>query len=201
MLHPSPDLLITQLKTVPGLDVDIGLVYLQGRIDSYWRILSRFAAEHHQDAHKIKELLDTGQIGAAERMSHSLKGVAATLGATRVQTSAATLNLFLKSGNIPPQLPALLADLSAGLDGLCTAIESLSPSLQDEDDTFQVLDDQLLKELSLLLANGDMRASRMFEQQKKTLAHALGKDFAALSEAMACFDYETAHRLITKLKA
>ena len=79
------------LNDLPGLDMAFGLNCVGGKVDRYVRLLKRLIEEHRADISKLRACLAADDRQEARRLAHSLKGVAATLGATRIQRAAAAL--------------------------------------------------------------------------------------------------------------
>ena len=84
------------LRRIPGVDPDSGLRYMNGRVDRYLRILAQFAGTHGNDAARIGHLVAAGDRVAAQRLAHSLKGAAATLGMTAMAALATRIESTLK---------------------------------------------------------------------------------------------------------
>ena len=79
---------ISILSTVPGLDVQRGLVAVRGKPDRYLALLRQFVAQHAHDMERLQVSLAAGDHETARRIAHSLKGAGATLGVERVKTVA-----------------------------------------------------------------------------------------------------------------
>jgi len=60
------------------------------------RLLARFASDHADAANQIVQALEAGDIARATREAHTLKGVAANLGATLLSSTAATVEAALR---------------------------------------------------------------------------------------------------------
>lgn len=70
------------------IDTVMGLKYLSGNLINYRRMLTRFADTYLNEADNIQSAVVSNEVTRAERMAHSLKGVAATLGITIVRELA-----------------------------------------------------------------------------------------------------------------
>jgi CheY-like chemotaxis protein len=114
-----------QLAAIPDLDMAAGLRLVRDKLTSYRRVLQLFADSHGEDVRQLDELLRQGELVAAEKIAHALKGAAGTIGATTIQALAGELDLALKRGDgeavqtalsaLAERLPNLLAALQAAL--------------------------------------------------------------------------------------
>ena len=79
------------LLQIPGLDAASGLKCVGGKAERYVRLLRRLVDDHGDDLSKLRACLAVGDLTGARRIAHTLKGVAGTLGAIRLQGAAAAL--------------------------------------------------------------------------------------------------------------
>ncbi|BCU05650.1 Hpt domain-containing protein [Allochromatium tepidum] len=61
---------------------------VRGRVEVYARLLRTFVEHHGEDGERLRLSLRDGEIETARRLVHTLKGVAANLGATRLPALA-----------------------------------------------------------------------------------------------------------------
>ena len=106
------------------LDTARGLSQLGGATDLYRNVLKSFLDSHADDAHSIRRALEQAHTTDARRMVHTLKGIAATLGATALSRSAAELEQVLREHDTPSAQDAqatatALASVQHHLQGLC----------------------------------------------------------------------------------
>ena len=90
-----------ELPTSAHLDTARGLSQLGGATDLYRNVLKSFLDSHADDAHSIRRALEQAHTTDARRMVHTLKGIAATLGATALSRSAAELEQVLREHDTP----------------------------------------------------------------------------------------------------
>ena len=105
-----PDNLVTEPESDPEhapvhsidkhslINEEIGLKFLNGNVSNYQRMLLKFAHSHTTEADNIQVALDAGDSKTAERIAHSLKSIAATLGIKAVQEIATNLEKALRNG-------------------------------------------------------------------------------------------------------
>jgi CheY-like chemotaxis protein len=76
---------------LPGLDRHTGLANALGDERLYRQLLKMFVEDQRDFPARFREAHQAGEIAKAQRLAHSLKSVAATLGAREVQMSATAL--------------------------------------------------------------------------------------------------------------
>jgi two-component system, sensor histidine kinase and response regulator len=109
--------------SIAGLDAKDGLSRAGGNRKLYLKLLREFIEQQGTAADEIARALTAGSIDAAERLAHSLKGVAGNLGATRVQSAASTLEKLLR-GRAPAK------DVDAAREQVAAALAPLTAELQ-----------------------------------------------------------------------
>ncbi|MEY3881967.1 MAG: hypothetical protein RIQ94_2763, partial [Pseudomonadota bacterium] len=80
------------------INTSMGLKYLSGNLINYQRMLTRFADTYLNEADNIQLAVVSNEFASAERMAHSLKGVAATLGIELVRELAENIEHKLHKG-------------------------------------------------------------------------------------------------------
>ncbi|MEO8410697.1 MAG: Hpt domain-containing protein [Propionivibrio sp.] len=194
---PSPD----SLPAIDGLDSQRGLALLRGDMSTYMRLLRQFAAGHVDDGEQLAAELADGQLDAVRQRAHALKGAAGALGATRLQTIAATVEAALRKGKGVPDLAALVQALRAELEALCEALAGLPSPLGAEAEA--VADPAraqvLLEQLEPLLATDDTTAGELFDANRSLLLASLGAAAAGLKRQIEGFDYPGALATVRKL--
>ncbi len=89
---------LPSLDAVTGLNVAKGLMYVGGRMESYIRYLRDYVKLHGDDMAAFRKAAAAGDFVTAKRVAHTLKGVAATLGADEVHAAALQLDGALRDG-------------------------------------------------------------------------------------------------------
>jgi PAS domain S-box-containing protein len=101
-LHALPESVLGKLPS--SLD-SINMVDALSRLDDnkalYRRLLLMFHAGHEHTALAIRAAVKRDDIGLATRLAHTLKGVAATVGADELRAASKNLELALAEGNTP----------------------------------------------------------------------------------------------------
>ena len=124
---PSPKQLPPFL---PGFDLSQGMDCLCGDEVLYHRLLVRFGERMDEDYGPLSLLLQEGHLASAQAVVHALKGVAATLGAVRLQEVAQSLNQTLRSGLSVDK--ELIDEMVRALEEAQRALATLPPLPQTE---------------------------------------------------------------------
>jgi PAS domain S-box-containing protein len=89
---------------VEGLDSKDGLARVAGNRSLYLKLLRQFVEQQGPAPRQISEALAAGDRKLAERLAHTAKGVAGSLGARAVQQLAAEVEKAIASGSTTPDL-------------------------------------------------------------------------------------------------
>jgi len=84
------------LPAIPGVKVTEGLNRVAGNKQLYRNLLSQFVAKQADAAAQIAAALDSGDRKIAERIAHTVKGVAGNLGVTDVHAAAQDLEKAIR---------------------------------------------------------------------------------------------------------
>jgi PAS domain S-box-containing protein len=114
---------IGELMALTTLDAAQGIRLIGDKPAAYRKQLWRFHSHYADAAEKLQRLIDQQGLEAAEAYCHALKGVAGSLGATKLAAWVSKLDDQLKRGERPmtAQLDAmrgLLAEVTGEIDGL-----------------------------------------------------------------------------------
>ena len=169
------------LPEVEGLDTADGLLRVAGNKTLYLKLLRQFVASEHDAASRIRERLANDDRATAERMAHTVKGVAGNLGAKAVQSAAAELEHAVKNGTPAEALCDQLANvLSPLIDELRAALEE-PPVVTASSDGGETVDPAMLRETAL-------RMTKYLGEFDPAAAECLASD---LSRFQALFDPAT----------
>jgi len=119
----------SEIPAVDGLDTADGLLRVAGNRGLYLKLLRQFAAQQAGAPVLIAELLKAGDRAGAERSAHTVKGVAANLGAKAVQTAAGELEKALHGNADAAQLEKLRRQFA---EVLAPFVERLRAALGEE---------------------------------------------------------------------
>jgi len=196
----------TILPELAGIDVAAGLQRTAGNKQLYRDLLIQFAIKHESTGNKLTEALESGDRSHAERLAHSLKGVAGNLGIDQIFILAGTLeSAVLESRG---GMERLIEELASALDRQIRLIRAALPAdLVDEDKRSSVRErspqraevlaaiDRLRERLEASAAD----APRVFTEMAEILRSAVdASQLDALGASVKAFDFDTA---IADLKA
>ncbi|MDP1773888.1 MAG: response regulator [Methylobacter sp.] len=204
----SADDSVQQLPNIAGLDALSGLRYAGNMPKLYRQMLDMFAGDFADSSDTLAGYLANAQWEEVERLAHTLKGLAGTIGANEVQISAAKLEAASKGQQAEiaaaalDALTTLLTPLLAALQQYLTEGQSAEESAVAEF-TQTVQPGKLpdcLPQLLQLLAEGDSDAVDLWENHHKEFACALLPQVAQrIGTALQNFDFDTAQALLAEL--
>lgn len=197
---PWPDL--------PGIMLTDGLARLDGNQKLYKKLLLQFRARNVDTLDNIKDALSRGDDKTANRLIHTLKGVAGNIGADQLAAVAAELETALIEGCIAVN-DVLLAKFSASFsivtDGIRAFEEAFAsvPMTKVQDKVFTYVDVDIVRPLLINLAQMLESGSINSAKQLSVLDCYLGntkveKQFDQLRKDVDMFDMDSA---LGKLKA
>jgi two-component system sensor histidine kinase/response regulator len=191
------------LRDIPGLDVAAGLAHAGGKVALYDNLLLKFADGQRNFPEVLRRAIDAGDWALAERLAHTLKGVAATIGAMEVQTQAAHLEQSIAKREDPVGVSELIAPLASVLGELIAQIDKLPSRDGTPDQEGEAAFDpdalaETCRALARMLSDGDAEGLAVFERHSGMLKTAYPEEFAALSAAVQAYDFETAEKILSK---
>jgi PAS domain S-box-containing protein len=196
------------LRSVDGLDVTQGLSLANNSASLYVAMLGKFVKSQEHAVELIQQALRDADGATAERLVHTLKGLAASMGAERLRGLAAQLEQALHAGADPQQLDRLIPPAQAQLDSLVAALRATpglmaapAPSADGVLTATQQHGVQaVLRQLKQLLEQDDSEALSLWEAHAPAL-HAVLKQAAELEQAINGFDFEVALRILLQQDA
>jgi signal transduction histidine kinase/DNA-binding response OmpR family regulator/HPt (histidine-containing phosphotransfer) domain-containing protein/HAMP domain-containing protein len=117
------------LPSVEGLDTADGLLRVAGNRKLYLKLLRQFVEQQAPAPARITDALAAGDHATAERLAHTVKGVAGNLGAGAVQAAAGALEQAITGPRDADRIDALRQRLA---DELGALIGRLRPALGEE---------------------------------------------------------------------
>ncbi len=184
------------LPSIDGVDAADGLARVAGNARLFRSLLEQFAARQAGAAGEIASALDGGDRKTAERIAHTVKGVAGNLGMRRIHACAEKLERSLRDGDAAA--PAALSEFASLLGPQVEAIRrALGSGSAPKAGAAKAYDAAAARaaidRLKKLLASSDGSAADAFADLSGTLAGAVGQPrLAALGEAINDFDFEGA---------
>jgi signal transduction histidine kinase/DNA-binding response OmpR family regulator/HPt (histidine-containing phosphotransfer) domain-containing protein/CHASE3 domain sensor protein len=113
------------LPNIEGIDMMGGLARVAGNKRLYRNLLDQFAAKQFDVADKIDEALSKGDRELAERLAHTVKGVAGNIGVRVVQEAAARVERAVRE--IDPSINFYIGELNGALGSQVALIRNALP--------------------------------------------------------------------------
>lgn len=188
-------------KDVALFSPDRALAHLDGKKELFLAVLRRFTSNAMASVATLNRELEQHDLSAAIRTAHTLKGLAATIGAVRLALFAGQLESALTEGQSSAACKTRMTRLSGSLPQTLTAIEhylnSTTPPVSTERLTVSV--EEFLAELKMHLQDNNGRAIVLVERGKHLLTQAIGAAQADQVEALVhSLDFAAAARLIDR---
>jgi HPt (histidine-containing phosphotransfer) domain-containing protein len=118
------------LPSIEGLDAKDGLSRVAGNQKLYLKLLRQFAEQQGPAVTQITDALAKGDIALAERLAHTLKGVAGNIGAKPVQATAGTLEKLIRDRATANEVESAKQQVAAALDPLVAQLQKTLPPVQ-----------------------------------------------------------------------
>ncbi|MBF0159693.1 MAG: CHASE domain-containing protein [Magnetococcales bacterium] len=112
-----------ELPEMAGINSHLGLQHVDHRRSLYWDLLAKFNQRQSRAAAAIRTALEQQEWDTAERLSHTLKGLAATIGAEQLQQLAKQLEGAIHRADAPADCFQLLEQVAGELGRVCHSIE------------------------------------------------------------------------------
>ena len=185
----------TQLPAdINGLDISNGLRRMMGKKALYVSMLRKFAAGQKLTPAKLINALDKEDWNGAERLAHTIKGVAGNIGATVVLQLAGNIEAAIKARNLREEIDVMIEELAASLNILILQIENTLPK---EPEIISVdVNPKILKtvcdKLDALLSEDDANAAEVMNENADMLHTAFPNDYMKIDESILACDFEAA---------
>ena len=178
---------VVALPELRGIDVTDGLKRVGGNQALYSKLLLKFRASQSDVVGEVRRALDLEDAATAERLVHTVKGVAGNVGATKLQAAALALETAIKEGGGSATCEAALAEFSGELDVVFGAIANLdqaahatAPAMDDEPVNIDLRQaERFAAELTDLLQDGDMEAVDRMPEARTIFGARAAEDLGA----------------------
>jgi CheY-like chemotaxis protein len=187
------------LPEIEGIDVAGGLKRVAGNNRLYRDLLTQFATKQCEAATQVSAALETGDRKLAERIAHTVKGVAGNIGLGQISTFAEKLERAIRDADsaVPALLEEFTAVLHRQIQAIQRAMDNVTPSQPTERERSAAFDtgaaSTAVTRLRALLEASDGDASDAFPTVERILVGAVEKrQLGALGAAISEFDFEGA---------
>ena len=199
-----------QAAAAAGVDIDAALRRLDGRQDYYLRMLSGFLKELPAMPGHLQAFTANGDAVSAARLLHTLKGSAATLGASALAACAQQGEKQLAGAPAPEEFASVvqqacnaIAAAGPGLGALLQAVQAAeaeaSPPVPDAGAFDPQAFGTALQALAMQLINADMAATDTMLQIQHRFGAALDGQLQPMDQAIAALDFQRALHFCNEL--
>jgi len=183
------------LPEVPGLNTTEGLVRVAGNRKLYRKLLDQFSSTEADAAQRIAAALTENDRALAERLAHTVKGVAGNIGASAVQNAAASLEKAIAVSAPETEIEVRRVSLAESLDqlihGLKAALEGADSEPAQAGNPEQVK--EAVEQLSRYLAESDAAAIDYFESAMPHLRILFGSEFNHFASLVENYAFSEAY--------
>jgi len=190
------------IPALEGIDIEAGLATCAGNEKLYRKLLLQFADAQQDFPGAFNEACRDDDSGAPLRLAHTLKGVAASIGAMQVANSAKALEEQCQRNASPGEMATQLKQLVKALEPVLAAIDSARDSLADSlttSDTRPPGEQPVLAQLRQALENFDPESEEL-ARSLQPAASATGHDsvLGALLQHIEDFDFNAALEVLNE---
>lgn len=189
---------------LPGIDIAEGLKRIGGNRRLFRKLLVEFHQDHGNDIAAIRDALMQQKADIAQRLAHTIKGVAGTIGAADMNLRAKELEAAIKADKEASydeqidQLELAMGPVLQGLSGLAVAEDTDGETEKDADLTGIT---PMLDELKELIEEMDPDAEEKAEAlQRKLSGTANRKLTAQLPRQVSGFEFEDGLETLAQLR-
>jgi HPt (histidine-containing phosphotransfer) domain-containing protein len=191
------------LPGIEGVDLEGGLKRVVGNKRLYRDLLAQFASKQADAPLQIAAAIESGDWKLAERIAHTVKGVAGNLGLGKVFVAAEKLEKAIRQrdGVDAAALDEFSMVVGHQVDAIRQAMEEVMPDKPSIEESHEDFDAEgasaAIGRLRVLLESSDGEAAEAFQAVERILAGSVAKSqLDPLSGAIDDFDFEVA---LTKL--
>ena len=193
------------LPNIQGLNVRKAMALLLNNQELYEDLLKDFATKHKNTVEKIGQALKSGKLKEAKILAHTLKGLAATIGATELNLRAKNLEIGIlneKHDEIPNLLKKTSREMSSVLKVINDYMSNFSSYNEKEKKTIEIKDIKpFFNELAALLADSDTRAKKYLKSFKGQINNSEISDQLVILELLINqFDFDEALEQLKKIQ-
>jgi polar amino acid transport system substrate-binding protein len=195
--------------TLPGIDLSEALSHVRGNEERMLKLMRKFARDQASVAKDIRDALAENNPDVAQRLAHTLKGLAGLIGAARLQEKARLLEVAIKEDEAPEAVnfAALIENMETALEEVMGGLAKLEP---EEDANGETLSKTIpviradafpiLERLSSMLEDGDAEALQCFEELEKAgVLPSESKEGARLRSLIESYAFDEAGDLLGEL--
>lgn len=184
---------------IEGIDTVSGITRVGGSLQRYANILKRFCKNNINSADELRDAIANKDIELAERIVHTIKGIAGNIGADELFKTATKLDDILKTGALD-DCTEILDDFSAKFASTIENIEKSGALVEEEVEIEVELDSeataQLFEKLAALL---EINNSESSDCLGKLMAVSGYPELKEISQMISDYDFDEALELLNKI--
>jgi two-component system, sensor histidine kinase and response regulator len=190
-----------RLPAISGLDTASGLTRVGGNSRLYLKLLRQFVEQQGPADEQIIRALEAGDRALAERLAHTLKGVAGSIGAAPVQSAAGVLEKLIRDragaeevASAKQQVTSHLAPLVEALRGALQPAATEAPAEAPAAGSVNPVESRkAATQLLVLLSDSDPGASEFIAAKRAVLRPLFSDDgWQQLERLVADYSFDEA---------
>lgn len=195
----------TDFPAITGLNITAALQRIDGKKKLYFWMLQRFLNDHADTAESIATALHADNRELAERLAHSLKGVAGNMGAVPLEQAAAALEQAIHRNQTQDAIGEKLQKFTEELESLVTALRHAfpEPAVQETPEDHSGVNlsivAPILKRLFHYIRESDGKAEDYLSSCRSELTGLPREAMQQLASNLAHFDYDAALTTLTAI--
>ncbi len=198
----EPSDAVPELPEMEGLDTAAGLSRVAGNRKLYARLLRQFLEQHGNAAASIAQSLETGDVATAERLAHTVKGVAGNLGAVKIQAAAAELEKAIHDCGGPERIERSRLALAAALAPVTERLRNaavVAPVSAPSSPVDPAAQKEALREMLKYLDESDAAAADCLESRRDLLRSFFSPgEFHDFEKSVETFEFGKARELLVR---
>ncbi len=196
-----------EIPEMDGIDTESALALAGGNRKLYTNLLTKFYLNYGETADEIKRLFDKGELKEAERMAHTVKGIAGSIGAKTLQRSSGELESCIHEEN-RNDFDGLLNQFKGELTRVCRSLASFVDergNIDKEDKKSEAIHEdaafKLLKKLEEGIKKRKPKSCMpvLDELNKYALPDSLEAEIGELSNLIKKYKFKEANELYESL--
>ena len=190
--------IVDALHSLDEVDTDYVIRSLQGNTDGYLRLLSQFVEYHGNDTRLLSRHIREGKLQETTFISHTLKGVAGTLGMVNIWKLASELEDLARKGAVEEEILKTNDELEQKLDSLTSKLQSILEAYYEKRNSVEKVEvnqnvlNKALEELEKLLKIQDFSVNDTFEEFRELFYSSFPNQAGLLEKQILEFNYDDA---------
>jgi two-component system sensor histidine kinase/response regulator len=202
--YQPKDKVETELSKIPGLDIESGLKHVSGNIELYLKLLRKYVDNHGDVPGEIRNNLEAGDMAAAERLAHTIKGVSGSIGATALQEMCAKVENAIKNSATREELDKVVIPFTEAHTAIITHLKEALPAQESGAESNMkgteidpVKANEICNTLANLLSDSDSEVLDFLNRERVLIRDIFGAaNFHRIEQVIEKYDFEKALALL-----